>query len=33
VRSITRDNGIVLVGENLAMLRLKFEDWKELFRE
>jgi hypothetical protein len=32
VRSINKDNGIVLVGQNLAMMRVDFEEWRGWFR-
>ena len=31
VRSISKDTGIVLIGQNLCMLKLTFQQWKDLF--
>lgn len=33
VRSINKDNGIVMVGQNLAMMKIEFQDWKNIFKD
>ncbi len=33
VRSISKENGIVMVGQNLAMMKIGFEEWKGIFHK